>query len=110
MPVVIVAVYVYVRVESILTLYVAMVAEEELGLKEMALARLFGRKRMKYIFGDIGTDDLKLADEGKLDSLLQHAVRKCLTKDSGVRVIYAVIIFQIVFLALPIWGLQYRFK
>ena len=76
MPFVMLNLYIYMRVESIVAIWVAMVAEEELGLGDRALATVFGKIRMEYIFGILDSDKLKLSDETTLDELLKDAPRK----------------------------------
>jgi hypothetical protein len=109
MPLVMLAVYTFLRIDSVAVIYVAMTLEEKLNLHDIPLVGTLARVRMKSIFKVLDETDTKMADPTTRDLLLKRATRRYLLDDSATRLLCLVTLLQIGFFLISLLLFHYPF-
>lgn len=109
MPPVMLAVYIFLRIDSISVIYVAMMLEEKLNLRDIPLVGTLARIRMKSVFKVLDGTDMPMADPRSRELLLERATRKYLWNDSATRLLCLVTLLQIGFFLLSLLLFHYPF-
>jgi hypothetical protein len=111
MPPVMLAVYTFVTRDSVAAIYVAMVLEEKLNLRDIPLVGTLARARvrMKPILKVLDESDAKMADPGTRDLLMKRATRRYLLDDSAARLLCLATLLQIGFFLISLVLFHYPF-